>query len=122
MYENGQRVNGYRKKRLHKRKMKQRHADTWFYGDGSSPAMSWPEFKAYAEKQLADPIYGQFRTSILDYWKTTYLSERRKYAKKETARRARQQFREAVNKCADFSEFEGLPAYHRLFDYGWEVW
>ena len=121
MYENGKRVNGYKRKRIHKRKMKQRHADNWFYGSGSK-TMSWPEFKAYAEAQMADPIYGEFRSHILDYWKTSYLTGPRQYAKRETARRSRQQFREAVNKCADWNDFEGLPSYHKVFDYAWTVW
>ena len=118
MYENGKRVNGYKRKRIHKRKMKQRHADSWFYGSGSK-TMSWPEFKAYAENALAN---GECPESILDYWKATYLTEARQSAKRETARRSRQQFREAVNKCADWEEFASLPPYHRVFDYAWEIW
>ena len=34
MYENGKRVNGYRRKRIHKRKMKQSYAKGWVYGEG----------------------------------------------------------------------------------------
>lgn len=123
MYENGQRVNGYRKKRIHKHKMKQRHIDNWFYGkNGRTRTMTWPEFRAYAEKALSEPIYGQYRQHILDYWEQYYLTGPRQYAKKETARRARQQFREAINKCVDWNDFEGLPPYHKIFDYDWMVW
>ena len=116
MYENGKRVNGYQKKRTHKRKMKQRYMNSWYYGTGTGREMSWPEFKAYAEKHYPDSDY------VLDYWRTYYLSGRRQYAKRETARRARQQFREMINKCADFNDFNGLSPYERLFDYSWEVW
>ena len=119
MYENGYRVNGFRKKRLHKRKMQQRHIDSWFYGDGSPGAMSWNAFKAYVEKTANE---GYPVSDALEYWKTYYASGRRQQAKRETARRSRQEFREAVNKCVDFDEFDGLTAYHRMYDYAWEVW
>lgn len=123
MYENGRRVNGYFKKHIHKNKIKQRYINTWLYGKNrKSNLMAWPEFKAYVEKISSRPIYGCYYNHALKYWKQYYLTGSRKYSKRETARRARQQFREAISKCIDWNDFDGLTPYHKNFDYSWTVW
>lgn len=120
MYENGRRIEGYRKKRLHKRKQKNTYAKTWSYGDRES-GMDWTALKIYAFNR-AKTRYGSDADYTLDYWKYYNSSKQRTAAKRETARRARQQFRERVNTCADWEEFEGLDPYKKIFDYDWEVW
>lgn len=122
MYENGKRVSGYHKKRQHKRRQKNDYARTWSYGKRAS-GMDWKALQIYVEQREKDiSVPAHVTRYDLDYWRYYDISDRKKYAKRETARRARQQFREAVNRCADLEEFEGLDPYHRLFDYNWEVW
>lgn len=122
MYENGKRVNGYRRKRMHKRKMKQSYAKTWVYGDGMS---AWNtlvlEYKDTPAARWGHP---------LNYWKDCSHTTARQFAKHQTDHTLRREFNNVRNKVilADPEDFmEEVPTlsrgeYRRYFDYGWTVW
>lgn len=102
MYQNGARIKGYLRKRLHKRKMKDRISEKV-----SNSKDSWSAVKEYYPY----------------YWKEYFLSERRKYAKRTTNRAIRQEFNDMYGKIV-FDEYElnnNLNAYRRYCDYNWEV-
>ena len=90
MYENGKRVEGYQKKRLHKRKMKASYAKTYFYGDGEYTwKMLVTEYKDEPRMKWGHP---------LDYWKDYSLTEQRSMAKEQTNRALRREFNNYKNK------------------------
>lgn len=118
MYENGARVKGYAKKRLHKRKLKKRFLGSmWGY----------PQYKSY-EDYLANhkPYYfgwGYDFEPNQKYWQKVYVTGSRKLAKDQTNRKIRRKFRDEIQK----GEYDSLPAchgaeYQKYFDYMWTIW
>ncbi len=122
MYENGRRVNGYQRKRLHKRKVKKSYAKTWYYGDGE---YAWN----YLVIQYKDEPRSKWGHP-LDYWKEISLSGPRAHAKKQTNKALRREFKNHESKIvlAEFEDsMEHLPRlangdYRRYYDYSWTVW
>ena len=114
MYQNGKRVNGYQRKRLHKRKVKQSYAKSWIYGDGMT---AWNnlviEFKDEPRTKWGHP---------LDYWKDYSRSDLRQEAKRQTNRALRREFKDILRN--EFDDFPKLASgeYKRYYDYGWTVW
>ena len=99
MYENGKRVNGYQKKRLHKRKVKNSYAKIYCYGDGEYTwRMLVTEFKDEPRMKWGHP---------LDYWKNYSLTEQRSMAKEQTNRALRREFNNFKNKIV-LEEIEDL--------------
>lgn len=122
MYENGKRVNGYQRKRLHKRKVKQSYAKTWYYGDGQ---YEWNllvlQYKDEPRSKWGHP---------LDYWKDCNLTGPRCYAKSQTNSVLRRKFNDECRKALleDFDDtYDDLPRvangnYRKYYDYSWTVW
>ena len=113
MYENGRRIDGYRKKRLHKRKLKRRYAKKYYLGDHET---DWNTLAIRYENRWG---------SSPEYWKDNYLSGPRKYARRSTSRKIRSQFKSDISKCKDFEDHS--PAIHhgkyrKYFDYDWTIW
>ena len=114
MYENGRRVNGYQRKRLHKRKIKKAYAKTWYYGDGE---YAWnilvAQYKDEPRSKWGHP---------LDYWKDISISGPRSYAKKQTNKAIRRQFRNCEREMLDEIPRLTKGYYRRYYDYAWTVW
>lgn len=115
MYENGKRVNGYHRKMLHKRAMKDKYVKTWFYGHISG--LSWEEFLKYIRSR------DWYSEDDLHYWRTFYLSGCRSYAKYCTARKIRSVTKQAVTK-QDYDDILNIDRgmYRKYFDYDWTIW
>lgn len=119
MYQNGERLNHYARKRMHKKKMKKAYAKTWYYG---SSCGSWNSICLEVER--GDYPYSP---KALNYWNTFYLSGCRKYAKSCTSATLR-----AENRKLDYlvrhDDYEDFPQntrkgdYRRYYDYGWCVY
>lgn len=122
MYENGRRVNGYQRKRLHKRKMKKSYAKTWCWGNTET---NWNSmvlmYKDEPRAKWGHP---------LDYWKEYSLSNPRTFSKKKTNRTLRRDFNNLSRKII-YSDFEDthdyLPkvsngTYRKYYDYDYNVW
>lgn len=112
MYENGKRVNGYHRKRIHKQESKNKFAKTWWYGNSAG------DWNQMVIDYLRDPEYRS-----LDYWKTFYLSGCRKVAKTSTSRRLRNIFKSYVAR----EDYDNIPVlnnadYRKYFDYDWTIW
>ncbi len=107
MYENGKRIKGYQRKRLHKRKIKGAYANIY----------SWDDWTEFVSKHKDEPRNSWGHP--LDYWKKFSLSERRTYAKAQTNRRIRRHFRDYVG--TEDIEYLSNSEYKRFFDYNWEV-
>ena len=122
MYENGKRVKGYQKKRLHKKKAKERHAKTWYYGKSGA---SWNDlvlkYKDEPRTKWGHP---------LDYWKECSLSGPRSYAKSQTNSTLRREFNnqcrrallEDVDETYDYMSQVTNGNYRKYYDYNWTVW
>ena len=122
MYENGKRVNGYQKKRLHKRKVKNSYAKIYCYGDGEYTwRMLVTEFKDEPREKWGHP---------LDYWKDYSLTEQRSMAKNQTNRTLRREFNnyknliclEDIEDFMDYMPYLSNADYRKYFDYAWTVW
>lgn len=122
MYENGKRVEGYQKKRLHKRKVKTAYAKTYCWGNSEySWSMMVTEYKDVPRERWGHP---------LDYWKDFSLTGPRKYAKSQTNSTLRREFNNQCRRALleDFDEtYDYMPQvangnYRKYFDYAWTVW
>ena len=116
MYENGRRINGHQKKRLHKRKMKDRYAKKWYYGETEA---SW--------KELVLKYEDEPRTKWghpLDYWKDYSRSDLRTEAKNRTNRSIRREFSNNKDQITLEEDFPVIKKgkYRRYYDYAWNVW
>ena len=122
MYENGRRINGYQKKRLHKRKVKKAYAKTYCWGSGE---YSWSMMVAKYRDEPRDR-WGH----PLDYWKDYSLTGPRRYAKSQTNNVLRREFKNQCQKAmlADFDDtYDYMPqivngTYRKYYDYTWTVW
>lgn len=122
MYENGRRINGYQKKRLHKRKVKKAYAKTYCWGSGE---YSWSMMVAKYRDKPRDH-WGH----PLDYWKDYSLTGSRCYAKSQTNNILRREFKNQCRKAmlADFDDtYDYMPqivkgTYRKYYDYDWTVW
>lgn len=119
MYQDGVRVNGHCKKRLHKKKMKERYAKKCAYWYGSP---EWNEIVAKYKNQ--EPTkYGH----PLDYWKEFSLSELRKRAKHCSNSKLRSECKKEICCMAkDDEAMENYDAMHgatyqKHFDYRNEI-
>ena len=120
MYENGKRVKGYQKKRLHKRKMKNSYAKAWCYGNGET---SWNELVLEFKDEPKDRHGGH----PLDYWKEYSLSGPRTLAKEQTNRALRREFKNQsrmimIDDEYDYVSYLSNGNYRKYFDYDWTVW
>ncbi|MBE5925673.1 MAG: hypothetical protein E7270_01680 [Lachnospiraceae bacterium] len=114
MYENGRRLNQYRRKRLHKRKMKERYAKKYFwYGYGT-----WNEmvirFKDEERWKNWHP---------LDYWREHSNSDGNyyKFVKKQANRKVRRALkREMMEDHDDIPTRRGCR-HKRYYDLAWEL-
>lgn len=112
MYENGRRLNQYRRKRLHKRKMKERYAKKYFwYGYGYG---TWNEmvirFKDEEPKKWGHP---------LDYWHEYSNSDQ--FIKKQANRKVRRALkREMMEDHDDVPTRRGCH-HKRYYDLAWEL-
>lgn len=116
MYENGRRVNGKPRKRIHKRKMQEKHARKWGQPQG------WKQMKvqyAHWTDSAHDP---------LRYWKDYSLSGPRQYAKDCTNSKLRAVIRDEVARALKDAEFmetcESMRGaqYRKRYDYDWTIW
>ena len=119
MYENGKRVNGYQKKRLHKRKIKNTYAKTWYWGNGQYDwDMMVIEYKDEPRSRWGHP---------LDYWKDFSLTGPRSYAKEQTNSIIRREYKDycrraLIDNIYDFTPNMSNGTYRKYFDYDWTVW
>ena len=118
MYENGRRVKGYQRKRLHKRKVKQAYAKGWVYGEGMTVWNKMViQYKDEEPTKWGHP---------LDYWKDYSRSNLRTHAKKQTNKAVRREFTNQHSKIllTDGEDFPRLTNgdYRRYYDYNWTVW
>lgn len=119
MYENGKRVKGYQKKRLHKCKVKNSYAKSYYYGDGEYTwKMLVTEYKDEPRSKWGHP---------LDYWKDFSNTEQRSLAKRNTNRALRREFNNRKNQIIideidDYMPYLSNADYRRYYDYAWTVW
>lgn len=109
MYQNGKRIEGYLEKRLHKRKMKDRHAKKYAYGPKQQ--YTWTQLLAYHADE----------PGALDYWREYYLAK--KECKNAASRRIRNIIRAKIAR-GDYEDMD-LPQsaeYRKYYDYQGEVW
>lgn len=122
MYQNGKRVNGYPKKRLHKRKQKEKYAKKYIYGDSE---VSWDTLKSIYKDT---PKIGRYHP--LNYWRDFSLSGPRAYAKQQTNSVLRSRFKaekKEILMAYDVDDLEYLPRltnsnYRKYYEYKWTVW
>lgn len=122
MYQNGKRVNGYPKKRLHKRKQKERYAKKYCWGNHE---VSWQTLEnAYRDT----PGYGRYHP--LNYWREFSLSGPRSYAKQQTNNVLRTKFKAENKKILTAYDVDDLDCFPRLtnsnyrkyYEYSWTIW
>lgn len=111
MYENGKRISGHAKERLHKRKMKKRYAKKYSWGNS---CREWEILEIEYQDMVLDSRYHP-----LNYWRDYYLSDMRKIAKKATSRRIRRTMNQATEE--DYLILRGAD-YRKYFDYDWFIW
>jgi len=116
MYENGERVKGFAKKRIHKRRIKKQ-----FLGH----RLRYLEYKSYADYLANHHKVRQGRLDLPDqrYWRKVDTTDLRHYSKKYTSRRIRRRYSKAIQKA----EYDRLIACHgaeykKYFaDWWWEL-
>lgn len=101
----------YRRKRQHKRMVKEYHAKLW----------GMPDWEAMVQNYMnaSSRPWGH----PLDYWKNFDKSERRRHARRATNRKIRREFRDEV-RTADFEDARKAMRgreYRAYHDYKWEV-
>ena len=114
-------VNRYALMRKHKRKMKQkflRHFSLQQYEDSIR----------MLEAQLREdnPHYNRGRNGGFEYWQNSYLSGKRKFAKRSTNRVIRSRYRDMLRNADEeqLEDMRGLRGsdYEKEFDYAWTIW
>ena len=120
-------TNRFSRKRLHKRKLEQRFARSYFYGT-TAPG----DVRLLRDKLMRDFDEEQDswwmkkhppRNHGWEYWKTYYLTGRRQYAKKYSDKRIRQKYRQMISKYdpEEVTAPKGAD-YEKEFDYDWTIW
>lgn len=115
MYENGVRIKGHAKKRLHKRKLKNgflKHM--WGY----------PQYKSYKDYVANNrSMWDLQKEPDQRYWQRVYVTGCRRLAKDQTNKKIRRRFRDNLRK----GDYDNIPAcrgadYQKYFDYMWTIW
>ena len=122
MYENGRKVSRYYKMREHKRRMK----DRFLKNSWGHKGLSYNEYLAnLTEDELNYYWGGNMMPCCLQYWTHYYGGERSKVVKQQTSRAIRNYWREELNHCDDWEDFDaGMNGngYQKHIDYAWIVW
>lgn len=118
MYENGKRVKGYAKKKLHKKKLKKSFAKGQRYYSASA------DYNEILNMLDTLPEYSQ--KWLKKYWKLLYLSGPRQYAKFVTSRKLRAEARK-IKYLVEIGQIDKIPYlknkdYEKYFDYDWTIW
>jgi len=108
----------YANKSTHKVHMKKRHLRKYTRGEYSS----WSDFESNSYNRYYDGRY----------WKDYYLSGVRRFAKRETNRKIRRNYRLSVYMDYDYmsddfcgKDYDNLTQpskYRKVFDYMWTIW
>lgn len=112
-------MNRHERLRRHKNKTKQKFG-IWFNGNATNIKLIEEHTKSFCYFSATPPNDG------FDYWKTLYLSGKRKFAKRCSNSIIRARYRDIL-KNIDIENIEDIPAlcgseYRRLFDYNWTIW
>ena len=117
MYENGRKVSRYYKMREHKRRMK----DRFLKNSWGNKGLSYSAYLAnLTEEELNYRCGGNMMPCCLQYWTHYYDGERSKVVKQQTSRAIRDYWRQELNRCDDWEDFNaGMNGngYQKHFDY-----
>ena len=119
MYENGMRIQGYQRKRLHKRKVKKSYAKNYLYGNKEG---NWDAL-VIMYQDMPPTKWGH----PLNYWKDYSLTGPRSYAKNQTNRTLRREFKNQSRRIIYDDSYDYMPYinngnYRKYFDYDYTVW
>lgn len=123
MYENGRKVSRYYRMREHKRRMKDRFLKNPY---SRNIGKTFDEYLAeLSEYERSYRWGGNMLPCAYQYWNHFYAGERGKIVKKQTSRAIRNYWREELNHCDDWEDFDASlnnNDYQKMVDYNWIVW
>lgn len=130
MYENGRRLNRYSRKRKHIDRQKQRFLCNPFMSNATG--MTYEQYLATRDEADMNRIFCCRNIPYCEqYWRHSYVTDRRQSAKNSTNSIVRAYTRVKLNEFLaldeeDWDDFdyavEQHNGYQKHFDYAWEIW
>ena len=119
-------INRHAQKRKHIRELERKYATKYHFGRPCNVRLLRDELEQNATEDWWWNIKHPPRNKGWEYWKTWYISGRRKYAKDCTNRVVRAYYRDILSSLED-EDIEDIQAlkgsdYEKMYDYNWTIW